>query len=252
MRIERFEKHPGVRVAFSGRAEGNQASHTGLEPGEVAAARAALAGRLGLGPERLAFMSQVHSATVATAPAPGAAVPEADALLDAEGGLAPVVLTADCVPVAIAGSVGKRTVLAVAHAGRPGLLGGVLEATLEALREQGASELEAGIGPAVCGACYEVPEAMRAEAEASLPGISSVTSWGTPALDLPGASAALLERAGVLVHSSHACTLEDRAWFSYRGGDKAPRNATLLWVGDDREPASSPRRGEEPIKEEAK
>ncbi|RII42965.1 laccase domain-containing protein [Galactobacter valiniphilus] len=252
MRIERFEKHPRVRVAFSGRAEGNQASHTGLEPEQVRAARARLASELGVGPQRLSYMSQVHSARVASAPAPGAEVPEVDALLDADGGLAPVVLTADCVPVALAGRAGERTVLAVAHAGRPGLLAGVLEATLGALTEQGAGELEAWIGPAICGRCYEVPEAMRADAETRVPGISARTSWDTPSLDLPGAAASILRRAGVLVHASHACTLEDRAWFSYRGGDSAPRNATLLWVDDDCASDQASPLDAEPAEEEAK
>jgi polyphenol oxidase len=250
MRMERFDRHPGVRVAFTGRAEGNQAAHTGLSPREVAASRAGLAATLGVGPERLSFMHQVHSALVAPAPAPGQAAPEADAIVDLSGALAPVVLTADCVPVAIAGELRGRSVLSVAHAGRPGLLGGVLEATLEELRAAGVTRLEAWIGPAVCGACYEVPEQMRAEAEERLPGISSRTSWGTPALDLPGAAARILAEAGALVHATHACTLEEAAWFSYRGGDTAPRNATLLWAGHDRSVQHAPQPGAERTKEE--
>lgn len=230
MRVESFLLHPEVRVAFTGRAEANQAVHTGLGPESAAAARAAVAEQLGLGPERLRYMSQVHSARVALVAPPGEAVPEADALLDPTGALAPVVLTADCLPLAFAARVEGQTVLAVTHAGRPGLLAGVVQATLAELEARGAQRIEAWIGPAVCGACYEVPAAMQEEAEALLPGISSTTTWGTAALDLPGAAERILQAAGVTVHRSHECTLEDRRWFSYRGGDARERNATLAWV----------------------
>ncbi|MBX4303668.1 laccase domain-containing protein, partial [Mycobacterium tuberculosis] len=83
-------------------------------------------------------------------------------------------------------------VLAVAHAGRKGLLDGVLQATVEAARAHGAEQLTAWIGPAVCGRCYEVPGEMARSAERILPGITTTTARGTPGLDLPGAARSLL------------------------------------------------------------
>ena len=231
MRLERFELHPHLRAAFTGRAEGNQATHTAAQdPGEVERARAFVASEVGLDRDALRYMVQVHSPRLAPVAQPGQAPPTADALMDRSGALAPVVLTADCVPVLIAASLsGGPTALVAAHAGRAGLLDGVLQASVDGLLAAGATELEAWIGPSICGACYEVPASLQEQSEARMPGISARTSWGTPSLDLPGASARLLAELGVLVHQSAECTLEQSDWFSYRGGDTKHRNASLLW-----------------------
>lgn len=236
MRLESFELYPGLAAAFTGRAEGNLAAHTGAAPDQVARQRTELAARLGLDAGRLGFMHQVHSAVVAPVAAPLAPAPVADALLDASGTRAPVVLTADCVPVVLAAAAPTRgapsdapPLLAAAHAGRNGLLDGVLLATVGWLREAGGTGLEAWIGPSICGACYEVPAQMQAESEERLPGISSTTSWGTPSLDLVEAARQQLRAAGVLVHSTDVCTLHGEGYFSYRGGDKGPRNASLVF-----------------------
>jgi len=231
VRLESFTLHPHLRAAFTGREEGNQASHTGADPDAVAGARALVASGLGFPPERLRYLHQVHSARVAAPAGPGGIAPEADAMADVTGDLAPVVLTADCVPVLIAAS-GPDGVsrLGVAHAGRRGLLDGVVPAAADALLRGGGERLEAWIGPSICAGCYEVPAAMRNEAQALLPGIAASTTWGTPSLDLVGAVAAQLRAIGALVHVSGACTLEDPSFFSYRGGDLTARNASLIWA----------------------
>ncbi|GER24377.1 laccase domain protein [Zafaria cholistanensis] len=225
---------PGLRVAFTSVAEGNLALHVGDDPGRVASARAGLEARLGLAPGGLRFMEQVHSATVHEVPAgparPGASVPVADALVSADASAALAVMVADCLPVVFAGTAGSGAATAVAHAGRRGLLEGVLQATVGRLRVAGAQHLQAWIGPAVCGRCYEVPAALAEEAEHLLPGIASTTSWGTPALDLPAAAAALLEGLGVAVESSGVCTLEDPSYYSYRRDPKTGRFAGLVWT----------------------
>ena len=69
-------------------------------------------------------------------------------------GLALVVLVADCVPVLLAAP--EQGLIGVAHAGRPGLLAGVIPAVVGRLRERGAGELLAAVGPSVCGRCYEL------------------------------------------------------------------------------------------------
>lgn len=239
MRSVEFSAHPGLFAVFSGREDGDMAATA--SPEAAAAARTALARAQGADPARLRFMRQIHSADVApVGPEAGAGsdeVPTADAIVDASGELIPAVLTADCVPVVFAatGSVPDaagpgpaRTLLAAAHAGRPGLLAGVLEHTVAALRERGARDIEAWIGPAVCGACYEVPQDMQDAAEAMDPGISATTSWGTPSLDLPRSAAARLRRAGVSVRDIGVCTLHGSHNFSYRGGDAVARNVSLV------------------------
>ncbi|NEE53613.1 polyphenol oxidase family protein, partial [Streptomyces sp. SID8455] len=83
------------------------------------------------------------------------------AVVTTRRGLALAVLTADCTPVLLVDTVAG--VVGAAHAGRPGLVAGVVPAVVEAMTALGArpSRITAHTGPAVCGRCYEVPEEMR-------------------------------------------------------------------------------------------
>ena len=85
---------------------------------------------------------------------------------------------------------------------------------MERIRSLADGPIDALIGPAICGSCYEVPEQMASESESSMPGIRTRTSWGTPSLDLPAAAAASLSALGVRVVTDPRCTLEDQALFS--------------------------------------
>jgi copper oxidase (laccase) domain-containing protein len=100
------------------------------------------------------------------------------------------------------------------------------------MRALGAEQVVAWVGPHVCGACYEVPEAMRAEVAALVPEARSTTSWGTPALDLGAGVRAQLDAAGVAtVHDVRVCTREDPDWPSYRrDGEAATRFAGVVWM----------------------
>ena len=143
------------------------------------------------------------------------------------------VMVADCVPVVLAGATSEgRPVLAVAHAGRPGVAGGVVPATLERMRAEGAEDIRAWIGPSICGSCYEVPEGMRADVAAAVPATWATTSWGTPGLDLPAGVRSQLEANGVTVEYSGPCTLESEDLFSYRGNPETGRFAGLVWTND--------------------
>src|SRR5918994_4947101 len=76
---------------------------------------------------------------------------------------------------------------------------------------------DALLGPAVCGACYEVPAAMRDEVEAALPGSATTTRGGTPGLDLRAGLARQLTGLGVArVVLDPRCTAEDPTLFSHR------------------------------------
>jgi hypothetical protein len=110
-------------------------------------------------------------------------------------------------------------VVAAAHAGRPGLATGVLQQTLAAMVSLGADpgRTTVVIGPAVCGRCYEVPEQMRDEVAAVVPGSAATTRQGTAALDLPAGAEAVLRREGVTsVRRVEVCTIEDERMFSHR------------------------------------
>ena len=179
----------------------------------------------------LARLTQVHADDVCVVEAPmrPGEVPTGDALVTTSPGLGLMVRVADCVPVVIADSDAR--VVGVAHAGRKGMALDIVTRTIERMRGLGAERLAAWIGPHVCGACYEVPEGMRAEVAASAPESFAQTSWGTPSLDLGAGVRAQLERAGATVTDVGRCTVEDQGLYSHRrDAAAAGRFAGLVWI----------------------
>ena len=174
----------------------------------------------------LAWAKQVHSA-VALPARPGMCG-EGDALLTQEAGLALSVVTADCVPILIAGPEG----LAAIHAGWRGIVGGVIPVALEKMKGR-PSEWTAWVGPAIGACCYEVGEdvAERVVA-ASGPAVAFTGPAGKPHLDLPGAVRLQLTAAGVgEVIVLPRCTRcdEEKLWSYRREGKKAGRNIGFIW-----------------------
>jgi len=236
----------------------NLALHVGDDAARVVGHRNRLARALGVGSSLdaavggddlsragIAWMNQVHSTSVAAARAD--ATPTADALLldtraadpghaDSRprasarpGPTAAAVLVADCVPLLLAGADGA--VVAAVHAGRRGLLAGIVPAVLDALRVAGVDPAGvcAAIGPAICGACYEVPEQLHDDAAAIEPVCAVTTRWGTPGIDLAAGVTAQLRRAGVRhVTDVHRCTYEDDGLYSYRRDGVTGRQAGVV------------------------
>jgi YfiH family protein len=175
----------------------------------------------------VADMRQVHGSAVALVEDRPAVRPEADALVTRRADTVLVVRVADCVPVLLTDP--GAGVVAVAHAGRPGLVAGVAAATVSRMRDLGAGDITAWLGPRVCGACYEVPEAMQAEVAALVPEALAWTSWGTPSLDIGAGLRAQLEALDVAVHDVATCTRESPDLYSYRrDGGRAGRFAGLV------------------------
>ncbi|MFJ8359670.1 peptidoglycan editing factor PgeF [Streptomyces sp. NPDC093984] len=232
----------GAHFAFTDRWGGvsaapyeelNLGGAVGDDPEAVRTNRELAAKSLGLDPARVVWMNQVHGADVAVVDAPWGEnrVPEVDAIVTARRGLALAVLTADCTPVLLADPVAG--IVAAAHAGRPGMVAGVVPAAVRAMMELGAdpSRIAARTGPAVCGRCYEVPEAMRAEVSAVEPAAHAETSWGTPAVDVTAGVHAQLDRLGVRDRAqSPVCTLESHDHFSYRRDRRTGRLAGYVWL----------------------
>src|SRR4051812_15385517 len=211
----------------------NLGDHVGDDAADVAANRARLARELGVAEDRLVWMTQVHGArvTVVDGPVEGA-VPDTDALVSTTPGLVLCVLVADCVPVLLADA--ETGVLAAVHAGREGVRTGVVPAALAAMRELGArpGATTALLGPAVCGADYEVSAAMQAEVAKVAPAAAVRTRRGTPGLDLRAGLAEVLQKAGVaqVVHDPR-CTVEDPRLFSHRRDGVTGRQAGVVWLG---------------------
>ncbi|GAA1413749.1 laccase domain protein Cgl2154/cg2365 [Glutamicibacter uratoxydans] len=228
---------PRIQLAFTTQSEGNLALHVNDDPDTVGENRARLEDRIGVRRFSLQFMNQVHSNILHDAELVERSqwneppAPTCDALIDASGEVPLAVMVADCLPVLFVGTGGPSgpTVTAAVHAGRRGLLDGILARTVVRLHELGASQIEAVIGPAICGRCYEVPVQMAEESESLRPGIRTTTSWGTDSLDLPASAQQELENLGVQVLQSGACTLEDERFFSYRRSEKSGRLAGLIW-----------------------
>jgi YfiH family protein len=218
---------PGVTAVVTTRAGGvsqgpyaslDLALHVGDDPDLVRVNRARLASRLDL---PVAYVNQVHGAQVlAVGAAPDPATPQlgdADALVTDRPGVAVAVMVADCLPVLLADA--ERGVVGAAHAGRRGLVDGVIPATVTAMIRLGAmaSAVRAYLGPAICGGCYEVGAQVQAEVSAHVPTAASTTTWGTPGVDLVSGALAQLAQAGVLeVERSGICTVEDPRFYSYR------------------------------------
>jgi polyphenol oxidase len=235
----------GVVAAFTGRAGGRSqppfdTCNLGLRVGDEL--RTALANRrrvatvLGVAGLPWATVRQVHGRTVAQvsrAGMPGGPpearppLAEADALVTGDEGVVLVVLVADCVPVLLSGG----GVIAAVHSGRPGLVAGVVPRTLAVMRELGAHEVDAVVGPSVCGRCYEVPGELQDVVAAVEPVSRATTSWGTPSLDVAAGVRAQLERDEVEVVDLSRCTVESPDLFSYRrDGPRSGRQAGMIRI----------------------
>ena len=219
MFLERIRLEHGVEVAFT---------DASLDLRD-AAAFVPLARALEV--EAVGAVHQVHGTTVVpvglAAPVDGALVDADAVLIDYPG--AAVARAADCVPIALVDLDHARG--AVVHAGRVGMAAGVVTEAVQALREAGATRLRAYVGPRACGRCYEVPADLAAEVGAVVPGTQSVTSWGTPALDIGAGVMSQLRASDVEVVDVGGCTIEDRRHHSWRrDGDAAGRHGVVVVV----------------------
>jgi YfiH family protein len=179
------------------------------EPTHVEENRRRLCEAAGAEPARLAMNRQVHGTTVNRAE-PGERGREGDGLWTDEPGLPMLKLTADCLPIALARHNGERPALALLHAGRLGLLQGVVEAGVAAL----GGHLAAVIGPGIGPCCYEVGEEIAAAYRARF----GADALRGPNLDLWTVADRVLRTAGVeSVERLDLCTACDSVrFFSHR------------------------------------
>ena len=173
--------------------------------------------------------SDVHS--LGGQPPGAVSVPAADVLVTAAAGVTLLVRVADCVPVVVVDEIAG--VVGVVHAGRKGMAADVVGSAVQKMREMGARQLTAWVGPRACGRCYEVPARMRADVAALVPESWSTTSWGTPSLDIGAGVMAQLDARGVVAHdlaeTMNACTIENDDFYSYRRqGQRSGRSAGLV------------------------
>jgi hypothetical protein len=216
---------PGrYRVAFSTRLGGvsdgdfaslNLGIKTEDEPERVGENRLRLCAAAGVDPARGTMALQVHGANVVRAEprglTPGTEYAPADGLWSDEPGRAMLLLTADCLPIALARADGAAPGLGVLHAGWRGLLDGIVRAGVRAL---GGGTLAAAIGPAIGPCCYEVGEEVAAPFREAFG--EDIAHGGT--LDLWTSAERALRAAGVeRVERFDLCTACDQhRFFSHR------------------------------------
>ena len=213
----------GARARFTGAAEGDLSVAGHVEPDVLAERRRAVVD------VPWTWLRQVHGAGVVVVDRPGAgAGAEADAAVTAIAGAALAVHTADCAPVALASPEG---VLGAAHAGWRGLVAGVLEGTVAAMRGLGATDIVAVVGPCIRAGCYEFGvDDLDLVADRLGPAVRGVTSTGAPALDVPAGVRSALRSIGVVdVRDAGVCTACSTGHFSHRARGDVARQAMVVW-----------------------
>jgi YfiH family protein len=214
----------------------NLGAHCGDDPQAVVQNRAALQA---LVPGRPAWISQVHGIDVVDAGTVGPDLPVrvGDASYSDARGVVCAILTADCLPVLFADLGGE--VVGAAHAGWRSLSGGVLGATVAAMRARGAGEITAWLGPAIGPTQFEVggdvldsflallPEADARPFFSPYPGRE-----GKYLADMYGLARRILARDGITrVHGGDRCTATERDnFYSYRRDRVTGRQASLIWL----------------------
>jgi YfiH family protein len=227
---------PGARAAFSSRIGGvsqapydelNVAVLTGDEPEAVRENRHRLAAAVERDPAGVVMGRQVHGAELREHRMPQnprvyadvvRSLDEVDAHATTSPELTPLVMVADCLPLAMVGPEG----VAMVHCGWRGLAGGIVAEAAEAV-----DATSAAIGPGIGACCYEVGEEVLAEF-ADLDDVAEGRM-----LDLTAVTRALLARAGVTeVESADLCTsCNPELFYSHRrDGERTGRQAGLVWL----------------------
>ena len=203
------------------------------DPAAIAVNRQRLLARL---PSPPVWLDQVHGTAVIAVDATNLAAlraqpPQADAAITRESDVVLAVLTADCLPVALASCDGS--VLGIAHAGWRGLAQGVLDNTVSAM-DVPADDIVAWLGPAIGPDAFEVGADVYAafsDRDAGAALCFRSTAPGKWHADLYALARRRLRQLGVRsIEGGGFCTYSDAAtFFSYRRDGETGRMATLLW-----------------------
>jgi len=224
---------PSIRHGFFTREGGvsagifaslNCSIGSGDDVSKVAENRRRALVELGLAPDRLVTCYQIHSADVVVVEKPWKHEdrPRADAMVTRLKDVALGILTADCAPVLFADE--EAGIIAAAHAGWRGALGGVVQATVAAMERTGASRarIKAAIGPCIGFASYEVgpefPAPFLAQSAENARFFRATSRAGHHLFDLGGYVRAQLEAAGIAqIDATGGDTAAEPAHFySYR------------------------------------
>ena len=228
LHVPELADEPGFVHGFSTLAIGSVGLTHAPDPAPVLASRRAFARALDIDEEPITTVGAVHGSSVARVDAPQDVVQGVDGLVTDRRGLALFATFADCYPIMLWDPV-KRSV-GLAHAGWRGTAAGVAKAAVKAMYDEfgSASEhIRAGIGPGICGRCYEVGEDVASQFDARF-----VTPSGDRfLLDLAAANRAQLEAAGVkTVYDICICTKESYLFPSHRRHPDGKRFGAIVAI----------------------
>ena len=218
---------PGFVHGFSTSALGSVGLTHAPDPLPVLASRRAFARAVGIGDQPLTTAGAVHGSTVARVDEPRDVVQGVDGLVTNQKGVALFATYADCYPIVLWDPVKRAAGLA--HAGWRGTVAGVARAAVKAMHDEYGSDpgsLRAGIGPGICGRCYEVGGEVASQFDARFvtPG-----SGDRSLLDLAAANRAQLEEAGVAeIHVLGICTKEADFLPSHRRAPNGTRFGAIV------------------------
>jgi YfiH family protein len=212
LHVPELADEPGLVHGFSTLALGSVGLKHAPDPAPVLASRQAFAAVLGLDGAELTTIGSVHGAEVARVDTPGS-VDDVDALLTDRPGVVLFATYADCYPIVLWDP--EKRVAGLVHAGWRGTRAGVATAAIRFMQaEYGCRFIRAGIGPGICGRCYEVGHEVAAQFDARF---LTEGSGGKSLLDLAAANRAQLEAAGVKsVYEIGICTKEHYLFPSHR------------------------------------
>jgi len=213
LHIPELADEPGFVHGFSTLAVGSVGLKHASDPAPVLRARRAFIHALDLDGAELTTIGSVHGAGVARVDQPGGSVDDVDALVTDQRGVTLFATFADCYPIVLWDP--EKRVAGLVHAGWRGTQAGVAGAAVRFMQEEyGCRHVRAGIGPGICGRCYEVGEEVASRFDARFVNPGTGGRW---LLDLIAANGAQLEEAGVkAVYDVGMCTKETYLFPSHR------------------------------------
>jgi YfiH family protein len=229
LRIPQLEREAELVHGFSTIALGSMGLTHAPDREAVLRSRRDFAHVMGLEPESLTTAGAVHGAAVVRVDEPIHVIDGVDAMVTSRRGVGLFATFADCLPIVLWDA--EHRCAALAHAGWRGTLAGVGPAAVRAMHDQFGSEpnrIVAGIGPGICGRCYEVGEEVASRFD---PRFTTAGTGDRMLLDLPAANRSQLEDAGVAaVHILGVCTKETPLLPSHRRSPDGTRFAAIVAI----------------------
>lgn len=227
LQVDGLASEPRLVHGFSTNAFGSVGLTHAPDPETALASRRAFARALGVDADRLTVAGAVHGATVARVDEPWEVIQGVDGLVTDKPGLGLFATFADCYPIVLWD--GTKRCAALVHAGWRGTHAGVASEAVRVMRQDfGCADLVAGIGPGICGRCYEVGEEV---AEKFSERFVTAGDDGKFRLDLAAANSAQLEEAGVReVHVLGLCTKETPYLPSHRRDHDGARFGAIVSI----------------------